>query len=88
MYCELDGSYTKFFLFSGEIYLTTKISGDVESLLAGGDFFRIHKQFLVNMRQIRNYIRGDGGCVVMPDKVNVPVSRIKKDEFTELFTRL
>jgi len=87
MYCESDSSYTKFFLASGEMYLITKTLGDVEEMLSGGDFFRIHKQFLVNMNNIRSYVRGDGGYVIMPNKVNIPVSRIKKDEFTELFTR-
>lgn len=87
LYCESDSSYTKFFLASGEMYLITKTLGDVEEMLAGGDFFRIHKQFLVNLKHIRNYIRGDGGYVVMPNKVNIPISRIKKDEFTERFRR-
>jgi two-component system, LytTR family, response regulator len=87
MYCESDSSYTKFFLATGEMYLITKTLGDVEEMLSGGDFFRIHKQFLVNMRHIRSYIRGDGGYVVMPNKVSIPVSRIKKEEFTERFTR-
>lgn len=87
MYCESDSSYTKFYLVTGEMYLITKTLGDVEEMLAGGDFFRIHKQFLVNMRHIRSYTRGDGGYVVMPNKISIPVSRIKKEEFTELFTR-
>lgn len=87
LYCESDSSYTKFFLASGEMYLITKTLGDVEEMLAGGDFFRIHKQFLVNLKHIRNYIRGDGGYVVMPNKVSIPISRIKKDEFTERFRR-
>lgn len=87
MYCESDSSYTKFFLTSGEMYLITKTLGDVESMLTGSDFFRIHKQFLVNMHHIRNYVRGDGGYVVMPNKVNIPVSRVKKDAFTEQFRR-
>ena len=87
MYCESDSSYTKFFLTTGEMYLITKTLGDVEEMLSGGDFFRIYKQFLVNMRHIRQYIRGDGGYVVMPNKMSIPVSRIKKDEFTERFTR-
>jgi two-component system LytT family response regulator len=69
------------------MYLITKTLGDVEAMLSGGDFFRIHKQFLVNMHHIRSYIRGVGGYVVMPNKVSIPVSRIKKDEFTELFRR-
>ena len=87
LYCESDSSYTKFYLTSGEMYLITKTLGDVEEMLAGGDFFRIHKQFLVNMKHIRSYIRGDGGYVIMPNKVSIPVSRIKKDEFTVRFRR-
>ncbi len=87
MYCESDSSYTKFYLTTGEMYLITKTLGDVEELLSGGDFFRIHKQYLVNMHHIGSYIRGDGGYVVMPNKVSIPVSRIKKEEFTERFTR-
>jgi two-component system, LytTR family, response regulator len=87
MYCESDSSYTKFYVVSGEMYLITKTLGDVEWMLSGGDFFRIHKQFLVNMRHVKTYIRGDGGYVVMPNKVQIPVSRVKKDEFTELFRR-
>jgi two-component system LytT family response regulator len=87
MYCESDSSYTKFHLENGDTYLITKTLGDVEEMLSGTDFFRIHKQFLVNMRHIKSYIRGDGGYVVMPNKVNIPVSRIKKEEFTERFTR-
>ncbi|HAD12208.1 MAG TPA: DNA-binding response regulator [Saprospirales bacterium] len=87
MYCESDSSYTKFFLENGDTYLISKTLGDVEEMLNGTDFFRIHKQYLVNMRHIRSYIRGDGGYVVMPNKVNIPVSRIKKEEFTERFTR-
>ncbi len=87
MYCESDSSYTKFFLSTGEMYLITKTLGDVEEMLGGGDFFRIHKQYLVNLRQIRTYVRGDGGYVMMPNKVSIPVSRIKKEEFTERFTK-
>jgi two-component system, LytTR family, response regulator len=87
MYCESDNSYTKFFLQSGNTYLATKNLGDVEETLGEGDFFRIHKQYLVNMRHITKYIRGDGGYVVMPDGANIPVSRVKKDTFTSLFKK-
>jgi two-component system, LytTR family, response regulator len=87
MYCESDSSYTRFFLTSGEVYLISKTLGDVEEMLTGGSFFRIHKQFLVNLNHIHSYVRGDGGYVNMPNKVNIPISRIKKDEFTERFKR-
>jgi two-component system LytT family response regulator len=56
-------------------------------MLSDGDFFRVHKQFLINTRLISKYIRGDGGYVVMPNGVNIPVSRVKKEAFTGLFRR-
>ncbi|TAE48116.1 MAG: DNA-binding response regulator [Bacteroidetes bacterium] len=87
LYCESDSSYTRFYLASGEVYLITKTLGNVEEMLEGGDFFRLHKQFLVNMRQISRYVRGDGGYVLMPNGVSIPVSRSRKEEFVELFTR-
>ncbi|MEZ4772164.1 MAG: LytTR family DNA-binding domain-containing protein [Bacteroidia bacterium] len=87
LYCESDSSYTRFYLATGEIYLITKTLGNVEEMLEGSDFFRIHKQYLVNMRRIQRYVRNDGGYVIMPNGVSIPISRSKRDEFSELFTR-
>jgi len=87
LYCESDNSYTKFFVKNGNTYLVTKNLGDVEEMLSDDDFFRIHKQFLINLRQISKYVRGDGGFVVMPNGVSIPVSRVKKDAFTALFRK-
>ncbi|MDX2248609.1 MAG: LytTR family DNA-binding domain-containing protein [Bacteroidia bacterium] len=87
LYCESDSSYTRFYLATGEIYLITKTLGNVEEMLEGGDFFRIHKQYLINMRRIQRYVRNDGGYVIMPNGTSIPISRSKKDEFSELFTR-
>ena len=69
------------------MYLITKTLGNVEEMLEGGDFFRVHKQFLVNMRQISRYVRTDGGYLIMPNGVSIPVSRSRREEFGELFTR-
>ncbi len=87
LYCESDSSYTRFYLSTGEVYLITKTLGNVEEMLEGGDFFRVHKQFLVNMRQISRYVRTDGGYLLMPNGVSIPISRSRKEEFGELFTR-
>jgi two-component system, LytTR family, response regulator len=87
LYCESDNSYTRFYLANGEIYLITKTLGDVEETLKGGDFFRIHKQFLINLKKISRYVRSDGGAIYMPNGVNIPISRSRKEEFQELFTK-
>ncbi|MEZ4825866.1 MAG: hypothetical protein R3C61_06170 [Bacteroidia bacterium] len=39
------------------------------------------------MRRIQRYVRNDGGYVIMPNGISIPISRSKRDEFSELFTR-
>jgi two-component system, LytTR family, response regulator len=49
--------------------------------LAGTTFFRIHKSFLVNLVHVREYLRGDGGTVIMSNNMELEVSRRKKEQF-------
>ncbi|HEY6957138.1 MAG TPA: LytTR family DNA-binding domain-containing protein, partial [Flavisolibacter sp.] len=49
--------------------------------LAGTTFFRIHKSFLINLAHVREYLRGDGGTVIMSNNMELEVSRRKKDQF-------
>jgi two-component system, LytTR family, response regulator len=87
--CESDGSYTKVALVNGENYLITKTLGDVEEILTGRQlFFRVHRQFLINMNCIKRFIRTDGAYLVMQNDQNVPIARNRKEEFVQLFLHL
>ncbi len=39
------------------------------------------------MHQIRQFVRADGGYVVMEDGATVSVAQNRKEEFLELFSR-
>lgn len=78
---ESDGAYTRFFTTDGSTHLVSKNLGHYEDHLIYHDFLRIHHKHMVNLLHVKNYIRGDGGVVVMSDNVHVDVSRRKKDEF-------
>lgn len=88
IYCESDSNYTTFFLKSGEKVVISKTLKDVEEILAEDDFFRIHASYLVNMKHVAKFTRGDSGSVVMSNGQQLTVSRKKKDEFFEMFSRL
>ncbi|MBI5916554.1 MAG: LytTR family transcriptional regulator, partial [Bacteroidetes bacterium] len=88
LYVESDGSYSKIFLQNGEVYLVTKAIGEVEEVLEGEVFYRAHRQYVINLNFIREYVRGDGGYVVMQDGKTVSIARNRKDEFQQLFSRL
>ena len=81
IYCEATGNYTQFYLRNNEKLLSSRTLKDFEELLAGNNFFRVHHSYLINLNEIKRYIKGDGGSVIMSNTDEVLVSRRKKDEF-------
>ncbi len=87
IYCESDSNYTMVSLIDGEKVIVSRTLKDVEKILEVG-FFRIHASFLINLKHVLKYTRGDGGYVMMRDGKHITVSRKKKDIFFELFSRI
>lgn len=87
-YCESDGGYTHFVLTGGKTVLISKTLKEVEEVLESKGFCRVHHSFLINVRYVQKYIRGDGGEVIMANHKNIPVSRNKKQEFLSLLERI
>ena len=87
IFCESDSNYTKVVLKDGRKILVSKPLKDLDDTLAGPDFYRIHNSFLVNLNHIKKYIRGEGGYVIMDDGSTVSISRTRKQEFVELFSK-
>jgi two-component system LytT family response regulator len=88
IYCESDSNYTIFFLTDGQKIIVSKTLKDVEEILEGSDFFRVHASYLINMKHVSKFTRGDGGYVVMSNNQHITVSRKKKDEFFEMFSKI
>jgi two-component system LytT family response regulator len=83
LYCKASGNYTEIFMHDGKKYLVSRQLKEYDDLLSDHDFFRIHHSFLININYIKNYVRGEGGYVVMNDNASLDVSRRKKDAFLE-----
>ena len=65
--------------------LVSKALGDVEELLPPELFQRIHHSSLVNISYISQFLRSDGGYVVLTSGEKLSVSKAKKEM---LMTRL
>jgi len=87
VYCQASGAYTLFFLKNKEKVTASRILKEYEDLLKEHNFFRVHNSWLVNMNEIRKYVKGDGGYVVMSNGDEVQVSKRKKDEFLEILNK-
>lgn len=87
VYCESSSNYTFFHLNNGKKILVAKTLKEVEQILYIYNFFRIHNSYLINMDEVREFVRGTGGHVVMSNGNHLTVSRSRKEEFFNLFNK-
>lgn len=86
---QADGMYTNVATAKGENILITKpLKHFVELLENAPTFYRPHRSYLINLSYIKEYIKSDGGYVVMDNDMTVSISREKKEEFLALVTQL
>ncbi len=79
--CKAEGSYTNFILTNQKNILVSKHLKEYENLLIEHHFMRVHKSYLINLKEVKRYIKSDGGYIVMNNDDRVSISRNKKEEF-------
>lgn len=79
IYCQAEGAYTKIFISDKKTMLISRTLGDVEELLPPEIFQRIHHSTLVNLTCISQFLRTDGGYVVLKNGEKLSVSKAKKE---------
>ncbi|MEO8085211.1 MAG: LytTR family DNA-binding domain-containing protein [Bacteroidota bacterium] len=87
LYLKSDRQYTIFYLKSGEKIMTSKNLGEYEELLVEHNFFRVHHSSLINLGEVKKYIRGEGGTTVMSNGEEIDVSKRRKESFLKHFLR-
>jgi two-component system LytT family response regulator len=86
--CEADNTYTIFQLTNNKKIVVSKTLKECEETLNENIFFRLHHSHLVNLGFVREYVRGEGGHVVLTNEQIVPVSRSKKQTFLSMVKRI
>jgi two-component system, LytTR family, response regulator len=81
LYCEASSNYTIFYTAENKQYIVCRTLKEYEELLSEYNFFRIHHSYLVNLKAIRKYVKGDGGYVVLSNNVSLDVSKRKRADF-------
>jgi two-component system LytT family response regulator len=81
LYCEADSNYTNFHFADRSMICASRPIHEFEEMLLDCNFIRIHKSILVNLEHVKEYIRGEGGTVVVTDGRKLEVSRRKKEVF-------
>ena len=83
LYCEASSNYTNFHFTNRPVICASKPIHEFEELLADCNFIRIHKSWVVNLEHVKEYIRGEGGTVILSNGKELEVSRRKKESFID-----
>lgn len=82
--CEADSSYTVVYTIKKQIITVSKNLKQIQETLSDNRFIRCHRKYLVNKNFIKEYIRGNGGQVIMKDGSFALVSKRMKSDFLKI----
>lgn len=86
LYFEAKGSSSAVYLTGNKKIIASKTLKEFEELLADKFFFRIHHGYLVNIKHVAKYIKGEGGSILINNGPELEVSRRKKAAFMEMLS--
>jgi two-component system, LytTR family, response regulator len=77
--CTSSSNYTILSLKEDRKLIVSRTLKEIEEMLEEHPFLRVHHSYLVNLNEVRKYIRGEGGLLIMSDGSSIDVSRSKKE---------
>ena len=77
--CEASDNYTTFYLTHQAPIIVSKPLKEYDDLLTPLKFFRVHQSHLINLNQLQQFNKREGGSVIMKDGSEVPVSSRKRE---------
>jgi len=78
LFFQGDGAYTKVFIKDNKTITVSKGLKNFETILEDNpDFFRCHKSYLVNINHISEYIKSEGGYLIIDKTHQISVSSDK-----------
>lgn len=84
--CEADRAYCKFHMLNGQKVVVSKPLKEFEDLLEECNFFRVHKSNMINLNQIKKYVKGKGGYLILSDDSHVDVSVRRKEALMDVLS--
>jgi len=83
--CQAESNYCNIFLADGSKFLASKTLKEIEIMLEGHSFVRVHNSHIINIAHMKRYINGKGGEIVLKNGRIIPVSRSRKVDLMKLF---
>lgn len=81
--CEANSNYTNVYMIENRKRVISRTLKEFEDMLSSHHFFRPHNSYLVNLKRVKEFIRGDGGFLIMENKMQIPVSKNRREELLD-----
>ncbi|MCU0440032.1 MAG: LytTR family DNA-binding domain-containing protein [Raineya sp.] len=88
MYLTAEGAYTTIILRDGRKFLVSRNIKSFEEIFHHSFFFRPHRSYLINLNAVKQFIRQDGGYILMENGDSVSISKEKKEDFLMAYQSL
>lgn len=86
--CESSVNYTEFYFSNRKKMVVSKTLKEFEDLLTDLNFYRVHQSHLVNTKYIHEFVKTEGGHLIMSDGSMVPVSTRKRPDVVKMLDGL
>lgn len=84
IYVEASNNYSKLFLNDGTQFLVSKTLKDVQEVLEEEHFLRVHRQYIINLNQVKSLNRNEG-LLTMTNGNQLPIARNQKERLVERY---
>jgi two-component system, LytTR family, response regulator len=86
--CEASDNYTTFYLTDQSPIIISRPLKEYDELLTPLKFIRVHQSHLINLNQLQQFNKREGGSIKMKDGSEVPVSSRKREAILEALSNI
>ena len=87
VYLKAENTYTEIHLQDQTKLLVSRTLKNFEEVLTHKPaFFRCHKSYIVNKNYVLDYVKSDGGYLILKPKTAIPISTDKVEDFLQQAT--
>lgn len=85
---ESSRTYTIFHVKDGKQYIVAKHLGEIQKQLKPGIFFRVHKQHIVNLREVTAFTNTRSPLITMSDHAVITVATRRRAELLQMLRKM
>ena len=81
VHIKAQGNYCDIHFADGRVKTITRKLKSFESFLSQSRFCRVHHSHVINLAQIKKYLKADGGKVIMSNGTEIFISKLYRERF-------